>query len=99
VFISLYSFNKIIEPKTSTEKAIIKIMEDTFKLHIGINNSFISIGGNSLLAMQIVSKIEDVLSVKIPAYSLLSDPTIAETARRIDLQLAQNKINNCGVDN
>lgn len=78
------SFNKIIEPKTSTEKAIIAIMEDIFKLHIGINNSFTSIGGNSLLAMQIISKLRDKFSVEIPAYSILSDPTIADTAKRID---------------
>lgn len=81
----VYSVNKIIEPNTETEKEIISIMEEVFKIRIGINNSFFAIGGNSLLAIQIISKLQERFSVDIPAYSLLSDPTIADTAKRIDL--------------
>ena len=81
---SVDSFNKLIEPVTKTEKAIIEIMEDFFNLNIGTNNSFTSIGGNSLLAMHIVSKLRDIFFVEIPAHSILSDPTIADTAKRVD---------------
>lgn len=86
------SFNKIIEPITKTEKAIIAVMGEVFNLHIGINNSFTSIGGNSLLAMHIVSKLQDIFSVEIPAYTLLSDPTIADTAKRIDALKEQSSL-------
>lgn len=82
---NLDSFNKLVAPATPTEKAVISILEDFFNLNIGTNNSFTSIGGNSLLAMHIVSKIRDVFAVEIPAYSVLSDPSIADTAKRIDL--------------
>lgn len=74
----------IIQPETRTEKAIIAIMENIFKLHIGVNNSYSSIGGNSLLAMEIVSQLQEQFSIEIPAFSLLSDPTIRDTAKRID---------------
>lgn len=81
----VYSVNKVIQPNTDTEKEIVFIMEDIFKVRIGINNSFFSIGGNSLLAMQIISKLRDKFSVDVPAHCILSDPTIADTAKRIDL--------------
>lgn len=84
------STKKIIEPQTHTEKAIIAIMEDIFKLHIGVNNSYTSIGGNSLLAMEIVSQLQEQFAVEIPAFSLLSDPTIGDTAKRIDYLLAEH---------
>ena len=78
------NFSHIAHATTSTEKILVEIMEDFFKIHVGINYSFTSIGGNSLLAMQIVSKIRDKFSVDLPAYSVLSDPSIADTAKRID---------------
>ncbi len=84
------SISKLIEPQSNTEKMLIKIMSGVFKLHIGVNNSFISIGGNSLLAMQIASKLYDECSIRIPASSLLSDPSIAETAKRIDQLIMTN---------
>lgn len=81
----VYSVSNFKEPTTETEREIIAIMEDIFKVRIGINNSFISVGGNSLLAMQIITRLRDKFSVDLPAYSLLSDPTIADTAKRVDL--------------
>lgn len=77
-------FSYLTSPTTNTEKKLVKIMEDFFKIHIGVNYSFTSIGGNSLLAMQIVSRIQDQFAVEIPAYSLLSDVSISEIAKRID---------------
>lgn len=66
---------------------LIKFKKDLFKIHVDINYSFISIGGNSLLAMQVVSKIRDKFSIEIHAVSILSDASIANTAKRIDLLL------------
>ena len=77
-------FSYLTPPSTDTEKKLIKIMEDFFKIHIGINYSFTSIGGNSLLAMHIVSLIHEQFEVEIPACCLLSDISIGETAKRID---------------
>jgi acyl-coenzyme A synthetase/AMP-(fatty) acid ligase/acyl carrier protein len=83
-------FSYIVHATTPTEKTLVKIMEDFFKIHVGINYSFTSIGGNSLLAMQIVAKIRDEFSVEIPAFSVLSDASIAHTAKRIDNLLTKS---------
>lgn len=81
------NFSCIAQATTPTEKILVEIMEDFFKIHVGINYSFTSIGGNSLLAMQIVSRIREKFLVELPAFSVLSDASIAETAKRIDLLL------------
>lgn len=80
----------IISPESETEKIIIDTMEEVFKTPIGVNYSFASIGGNSLLAMHIISKLKTRFHLEIPVYCLLSDPTIAATANRID-SLKQKK--------
>ena len=53
---------------------------------------------NRLLAMHIVSKIQDKFSVQIPAFSILSDPTLADTAKRIDKLLFQNETPEAPLD-
>lgn len=75
------------EQMTTTEKRVLAVIEGIFKSKIKTDDSFMSIGGNSLLAMHVVSILREEFSVEIPAYSLLSDPTIGHTARRIDLLL------------
>lgn len=83
------SVNKIEKPHTSTEKEVIEIMEAIFNLPIGVNNSFASIGGNSLLAMHVISKLRDKFAIELPVCAILSDPRIADTAKRIDLLLQE----------
>jgi acyl carrier protein len=83
-----YTLDNIAPPKTQTEKEVIALLESMFKFKIGISNSFISIGGSSLLAMQAVSMLQKKFLIEMPAHTILSDPTLAHTARRID-QLKQ----------
>lgn len=90
-----YEVNNIDEPATETEKAIIGIMESIFNVRVGANNSFYSIGGNSLLAMHILSKLRERFAVEIPAFSILSDPSIAHTAERIDKLLKAKVRSDC----
>lgn len=80
----VFSVSNVVAPETETEKALVELMENMFRVRVGINHSFISIGGNSLLAMQIISEIRERFAVNLPAYSILSEPTIADIAKRID---------------
>ena len=90
--VNVHAIDELIAPKTKTEKAIIAIIEDLFNISVGINQNFAAIGGNSLLTMEIVNKIRQQLSVEVPAYSILSDPTIADIAKRVD-RLISEKMN------
>ncbi|MFT4060609.1 MAG: amino acid adenylation domain-containing protein [Legionella sp.] len=81
----VFSISNVVEPESETEKALVGIMENIFKIKIGVNHSFLFIGGNSLLAMQITSEIRERFLVNLPAYSVLSEPSIADIAKRIDV--------------
>lgn len=80
----VYAMNDIVLPVTETEKVMIDIVESVFKMRVGTNHSFFAIGGNSLLAIHVLSELKERFLIEIPAYSILSDPSIAHTAARID---------------
>jgi amino acid adenylation domain-containing protein len=84
--------DNIQKPVTDTEKKLVEIFEDFFKLSLDLNCSFISMGGNSLLAMSISSKLYEECSVEIPACTILSTPTIAEIAKHIDVLKAEHRV-------
>lgn len=86
------SINKLEAPKTNTEKEVIHIMESIFQFPIGINHCFTSIGGNSLLAMHVITLLKEKFAVELPVYTVLSDAKISDTAKRIDLLVTQKEL-------
>lgn len=57
------STQKIELAKTSTEKELIKIWKNIFKIEeIGTNFSFFELGGDSLLAIKLLSDIKDIFN-------------------------------------
>ncbi|MGQ1787245.1 non-ribosomal peptide synthetase [Saccharicrinis sp. GN24d3] len=77
----LYFENDVIEPSTNFEK---KLSETWCKLlnlkSIGINSNFFDIGGNSLMAIRMVSEIKNKLMVDIEPLTLMQYPNIKELA-------------------
>jgi thioesterase domain-containing protein/acyl carrier protein len=70
-----------VPPQTETEKALALIWTELLKVdNIGIDDEFFNLGGHSLLAIQAVSRIQDVLGVKIGIQALFDNPTIARLA-------------------
>ena len=56
---------------------------------VGINDSFLELGGDSLLASQVISRVIQVCRVELPLRSLFESPTIADMA----LIIVQNQAN------
>ena len=66
-------------PRTYTEKALARIWEDVLGIdNVGIDDSFLSLGGNSLLATQVISRMLTEFQVDIPMRSFLETPTVAK---------------------
>ena len=72
-------------PQTITEKRIGRIWCEVLGLKdVGKDDHFFEIGGQSLLAAQIVSRIRKELQVEIPLRIIFEAPTIAQLAEYVD---------------
>lgn len=74
-----------VAPNTETERSLCEIWQQVFNVEsIGIHDDFFMLGGNSLLAMQIVSKINNTLSTDLPVKDIYENKTISELAERVE---------------
>jgi acyl carrier protein len=81
-------------PQTSVEKILASIWSDVLKLDkVGIHDNFFHLGGHSLSATQVISRLRDTFTVDLPLRSLFEFPTIAALAERIETLLWAGKNN------
>ena len=68
-------------PRTSFEETIAAIWAEILSLdQVGIHDSFLDLGGNSLLATRIISKVFNTFRVEVPLPSFFGAPTVADMA-------------------
>jgi amino acid adenylation domain-containing protein len=78
-----------LPPQTRVEEALTDIWAEVLVLdRVGIHDNFLELGGNSLLATQIISRVISILQVEIPLRSLFESPTVADMA----MVVTQNQI-------
>ncbi|MEN2989764.1 amino acid adenylation domain-containing protein [Tistrella sp. BH-R2-4] len=72
-------------PRTQMESLLADIWADTLQLErVGIHDRFFEIGGQSLLAVQVVARVRDLLDVMLPVEVLFTAPTVAELAVAVE---------------
>lgn len=72
-------------PRTATEAVIAGIWAEVLGLEqVGIEDDFFAIGGNSLQAVQAISRIGDVLGAELTLHQFFENPTIEEISRTLD---------------
>ncbi|HAC64424.1 MAG TPA: thioester reductase [Cyanothece sp. UBA12306] len=76
--------NHIFCPKTKVEKQLLFIWETILGEKISINESFFQLGGNSLQAIQIISRIRDTFDINLPVSVILEGTTIIDLAKIIE---------------
>lgn len=73
-----------IAPRTAIEEVLAGLWETVLGCaRVGMEDNFFRLGGDSLLATQLLARIRDVTHVDIPFRSFFEAPTVADMARHI----------------
>ena len=65
-------------PATAVEKVLVKLWTEVLGIaEVGIHDEFPQLGGDSLLSARIVSRVNDIFSLKRPVKFLFETPTVA----------------------
>ena len=71
-------------PRTPIEKVLTGIWCEILGLkEVGIHDNFFDLGGHSLMATQVISRLRKVFEIEIPLRTLFESPTIAGLAMQI----------------
>lgn len=92
--LALFMRKDFVEPRDEHEAILSMVYTEVLNLHrIGVDDNFFTIGGDSLSAMRVISRIDTVYNSKIAAAQIFRCPTISELAayiRSIDLQIDES---------
>lgn len=80
----------ILAPQTRVEKQLVTIWETVLGIEVGIGDRLGDLGGDSLHATQIASRIGDSWGVSLPIRAVLEADTLAELARQIEVGREKN---------
>ncbi|MFC0032420.1 SDR family NAD(P)-dependent oxidoreductase [Micromonospora chaiyaphumensis] len=72
-------------PSTELEKTIAQVWRDGLGVtEVGVDDDFFALGGNSLVAVQLIAAMRKATGVRLPMRSLFETPTVAGLAARIE---------------
>ncbi|SBT39355.1 type I polyketide synthase [Micromonospora auratinigra] len=72
-------------PSTELEKTVAQVWRDGLGVtEVGVDDDFFALGGNSLVAVQLIAAMRKATGVRLPMRSLFETPTVAGLAARIE---------------
>ncbi|MBE9070657.1 amino acid adenylation domain-containing protein, partial [Leptolyngbya cf. ectocarpi LEGE 11479] len=75
---------ELLTPRTPTEEVLAGIWTDVLSLNeVGVLDNFFLLGGDSLQATQLISRIRDIFQIELSLHRLFESPTIAELSEEI----------------
>lgn len=76
-----------IAPRNATEEKLVQIFKEVLarKEDVGIHDNFFAIGGQSLKAVMLVSRIKNELGISIQIKDVFATPTIASLSEKFNL--------------
>ncbi len=87
-----------VAPRNQLEKALANMWQDVLRLpQTGIHDDFFALGGSSLLAVGVVSRLINELDLELPVRDFFANPTIASQAAHIQ-RLLNNGLSDKGID-
>ena len=82
-----------VAPRNETESALAGIWSDVLAIdRVGIYDHFFDLGGHSLMATQIISRVRDAFQVELPLRVFFESPTIADLAASVERISAERRI-------
>jgi amino acid adenylation domain-containing protein len=77
-----------VAPRTQCERALVRIWAEILGIErVGVHSSFFELGGDSLFATQVVSRVREVFQVELSLRALFEEPTVAGLAKRVEEDL------------
>jgi amino acid adenylation domain-containing protein/non-ribosomal peptide synthase protein (TIGR01720 family) len=81
-----------VAPRSPVEESLVEIWQELLgRSNVGIHDNFFEIGGQSLLATQLISRLQAIWQIELPLRSFFEEPTIAQLAARIETMLQQKQ--------
>lgn len=75
----------VVKPETPTQETVVQIWEELLEVHpIGIDDDFFELGGHSMLAVRMVSQVQQKTGKTLPLSALFRKPTARQIADLID---------------
>jgi acyl carrier protein len=72
-------------PRTRIEETLRRIWADLLAIdNVGVDDNFFTLGGHSLIATRLLSRLRDAFRVELPLRAIFDHPTIAELARAVE---------------
>ena len=73
------------EPRTETERVVAAVWADVLNAgQVGVEDNFFDLGGDSILSIQIVSRLRTALGVDLSPRAVFNHPTVAGFAAAVD---------------
>jgi len=80
---------KLVLPRTPIEESLAEIWSQVLSIKpVGVYDNFFDLGGNSLLAIQVIFKAREVFQIEIPIVALFDTQTIASLAEFINITIS-----------
>ncbi|HET9711372.1 MAG TPA: SDR family NAD(P)-dependent oxidoreductase, partial [Pyrinomonadaceae bacterium] len=77
--------NEYVSPETEMEKVIVEYWKEIIGVElIGVHDNFLELGGHSLMAVQLLSRLRDKFHVDLPVRSFFDSPTVADLVLLIE---------------
>lgn len=74
-----------VPPSTELEGTLIHLWEEAMGITgIGIEHNFFELGGNSLVAAQLIARIRTLMGIKLPMRTIFQSPTVAGMAASLE---------------
>jgi len=74
-------------PRTQVEEILCGIWSQVLGVQVGVDDDFYALGGHSLRAFQVVSRVRKAFSVEVSLRTLFDSPTVAKLAARVEESL------------